>query len=130
MLPLLANLDTFQYISRYLNRGPSGESMGFFLAMVCTIALLWLGVNFVERYRKAQAASVKSPRAMFYELCLLHGLCRTERNLLSRRPGVQDDELCLAFIDSRVLGRLSLTNTPDADAYARLAKKLFGERRC
>lgn len=130
MHPLFANADAFQTIARYLHRGPNGESIGFFVAMVCTIALLWLGVNFVERFRKAQAASVKSPRAMFHELCLLHGLGRSERNLLLRRPGVQDEELCLAFIDSRILGRLSLTNSPDADAYARLARKLFGERQC
>lgn len=124
----LGQVDAFRAISQHMHRANSSHEMKYFLVATVAIVLLWLGLQWFNRWQRDQRLRAQTPRALFYELCRAHNLSRMERNLLAQAVAdAPPAEMCLVFIDPRILGRLSIDNTPEADSYARLAKKLLGD---
>lgn len=124
----IANADGFQAISQHLQRSGASAGAGYFVLAICCVAGVWLTVQWVAHFRAAQAANAHTTHALYLSLCHTHRLNRTERKLLAQATAqLPPESVCTIFVDPRILGRLSMTNSPDVDGYAKLAIRLFGE---
>lgn len=127
-LALFAEVEQFRQIAEYMNRDRSNAQFGYLLTAAFAIAIIGLGAHWFERYRKARRLTAPSPQTLFYELCDAHDVSRSDRKLLLRAaPDPAPAQWCSVFVDPRILGRLSLAKSPEADAFTRLAQKLFGD---
>jgi len=124
---LLAEIDSFREISQYMRHGGHLPDLSWFIAGVCGIVILWIGLRFFDKYWSERGLTSHDPRALFGALCDAHGLNRHERKLLDKAAPLAEDAGCHLFIDPRYLGRLAMAQSSDADDYAALSQKLFGE---
>ena len=128
-LPLIANIDTFRAAARYMHRSGSLQNSWILLVVAGGVLLLWGCFQFYEKYRKLHAHESHSPRDLFLELCGVHQLSRKQKSLLwNVAAHLEPEMLANVFADPHILGKLSLSANPQADDYARLNRKLFGER--
>ncbi len=64
---------------------------------------------------------------LFLELCHPHQLSRSERSLLLRAVEARGlAQPAILFVDPNILGEIKQSPSPDSQAYAALADKLFG----
>lgn len=125
---LLAETDAFSAIGRHMHRASSAAGFGYFVMTVCSVAAIWLILQWAERLRLTRNKNAQTVEALFQELCQAHRLSRADRRLLTRAvANLPPQEACGIFIDPRILGRLSLSNSPEVDDYARLSSRLFGD---
>ena len=125
---LFAASSGFNAISRHIHRRKSPADFMIYVAAIMTIGLLWAAYSWMERSKKPIRQVAHNPHSLFLELCQAHRLVRAERTLLQQAMEKSPpSERCQVFIDPRILGRLSIANTIEADSYAKLSRKLFGE---
>ena len=102
----------------------------FHLTVIASaLAILWLGVNGVERWRGFRLANSQSPQALFRELCRAHALTRARRQLLTAiSQAAPPEQCCQVFIDPRLIQEYARVNPGDADQARYLLRLLFGSQ--
>lgn len=100
----------------------------FHLAVVAgTACLLWLGLNWADRFRNRLVQNSQTPRSLFRELCLAHRLTRAQRQLLVQIvEQASPAQPCRVFIDRRVLEEFSARHPAEAEDCVGLIRSLFG----
>lgn len=97
--------------------------------IAAALLLLWLGVNWVERWRGHLLLSSQSPRTLFRELCRVHALTRTDRQRLAAiTQTFSPEQSCRIFIDPRVLEEYARSNPAEAEESRYFLRRLFGSR--
>lgn len=127
---LFADVDSLRAISRHMQHASSAMGLGYFVTAVCSIVAIWLAYQWVEGARLRQAAEAQTVESLFQELCQAHRLSRIERQHLQKAAEeLPPADLCSIFMDPRILGRLAMAGSTDADHFAKLSGKLFGDGR-
>jgi hypothetical protein len=93
------------------------------------LALLWLGLNWADRWRGFWYLKSRTPRALFRELCHAHALTRSSRLLVREiSQAVSPEQCCRVFIDPRLIEDYARQHPDDADEARRLGRVLFPGR--
>lgn len=125
---VLANVDMFREAARHMQRSGSWASNGILLGAVAVLLMFWGGLVWVDRIRKERLLARKSPLGLFTELCRMHHLSRSQRQLLAAAaPSSQPEALAQIFVDPSILRRLAERETDESPEFAELLQKLFGE---
>lgn len=100
----------------------------FHLTVVAaTVALLWLGVNWVDRFRLIRLRHAQTPQALFLELCRAHHLSRVERELLTViSETCTRDKCCMVFVDRQLIAQFGCAQPAHAEECQDLCRRLFG----
>ena len=123
---LLAAAD-FGEVSRHARGSSSMGNTGFIIGVLVGIVALGGGLYYWTQRRKISLQRSSNPHSLFLELCQLHQLSRSERSLLLRAFEVRHPaQPAIMFVDPNLLGACKQSSSPDAQAYAALADKLFG----
>jgi hypothetical protein len=123
---LFAGAD-FGDISRHARGSGSLGNTGFVIAVLFTIAALAGGLHYWAERRKNFLRNSSNPHSLFLELCHPHQLSRSERSLLLRAVEARGlSQPAFVFVDPNILGAIKQSPSPDSQAYAALADKLFG----
>ena len=123
---LIAGAD-FGDISRSARDSGSMGNTGFIIAVLFGIVALGGGLYYWTQRRKISLQKSSNPRSLFLELCHLHQLSRSERSLLLRAfDARQPSQPAIMFVDPSILSAVKQSPSPDSQAYAALADKLFG----
>ena len=123
---LFAGAD-FGEISRSARDSGSMGDAWFVVAVLVAVVALGGGLYYWTQRRKIFLQKSNNPRSLFLELCHLHQLSRAERSLLLRAfEARQPSQPAIMFVDPNLLGAIKQSPSPDSQAYAALADKLFG----
>ena len=125
---ILANVDRFKEMGRGLQGTNSWGDSSFLIIAIGLIIVFWVVLYHWDSLRGRASRKEGNPKSLFLDLCDAHQLTRAERALLFKAVGTANSgQPALVFVDSRILGRLATQRSTEADTYARLAAKLFGE---
>lgn len=125
---LAGTVEISNSINRWFRRSNSLSENSLWVFIFGAILLLWAGLYLWDRYRKPSKRTKHDREGLFLQLCDLHNLSRSDRQLLRKVAKSQNlEQPGLAFVDPRTLLRY-IAESPQSEPEAReLLDRLFGE---
>lgn len=112
-------------MDRYSQRSGSILENWPIFAVMGSIALLWAGLYYWDKHRKAIVLESKTPQSLFDELCRVHKLSRADITLLTKASVLEKlKHPATAFVDPGVLRRAEISN--GGNGFRQLRLRLFG----
>jgi hypothetical protein len=129
--PIAANMastaEFSETVKRWMQKSDSMEKSGFGIVILVAIVLVWIWLFLWDRSRRLAKKVGIDREGLFTQLCDLHNLSKTDRQLLQTLAETQRiGQPALAFVNPSLL--LSFAESdPGASAEVRnLADRLFG----
>jgi len=123
---LLAATNPIQAVGDFLTAWLPEGFLFHVTVIASALALLWLAVNWVERWRGFRLARSQTPWALFRELCRAHALPRARRQLLTViAEEASPNQCCRVFIEPRLLEDYARAHPATADEARQLLRLLF-----
>ncbi len=121
-------VDISNSVNRWFRRSGSFSENGILFAIVLAIVSLWVGLYFWDRYRKPNRRASLDREGLFTQLCHLHKLSKSDRQLLKNAAKrLRLDQPALAFVNPQILLDYA-EHSPDATLKVRdLVDRLYGE---
>lgn len=120
---IVADFNALQAAGRKLNSPGTSREIAFLVVTVAAVAAFWIGLYVWDRLKQPATAPTEGA-GLFGELCRVHHLSKSERDLLLK-IGHDLNNPALAFIDIKAIEYYESVNTDDAEACRRLRDKLF-----
>ena len=120
--------DISNSVNRWFRRSGSFSENGILFAIVLAIGSLWVGLYLWDRYYKPNRRISLDREGLFAQLCDLHKLSRSDRQLLrNAAKHLRLDQPALAFVNPQILLDWA-ESSPDVTLEVReLVDRLFGE---
>ncbi len=116
-----------QSVNRWFRRSDSFSENWLWGGIVAAIVVLWLGLYLWDRFRKPRKTVPLDRDGLFAQLCDLHNLSKSERQLLkSAAKTLEAEQPALAFVHPGILWEFAQTNPQTAEIQT-LANRLFGK---
>ena len=114
-------------VNRWFRRSSSMSENGIWILIFIAIVLLWMGLYFWDRWRKPRHGPGMDREGLFAQLCDLHNLSKSDRQLLRTVAKTQRiDQPALAFVNPSLLLKFAKSTPRDAAQVRHLADRLFG----
>jgi hypothetical protein len=125
--PLASTVEISSALNRWFRRSNSISENGIWILILMAIGTLWMGLYFWDRWRKPRRLPGLDREGLFTQLCDLHHLSNSDRQLLRTVAKTQRlDQPALAFVNPKMLLAFA-ESTPQATLEVRhLADRLFG----
>lgn len=115
-------------ISRAFRNRSLLEENGLLISATLFIGAIWLTLYVWENLQIRRKAVADTPQGLFYDLCKVHRLNRTDINyLLKATSETYHDQPAMVFIDPQIISTYSNEVDTDSKYYKTLAKRLFHE---
>lgn len=115
-------------VNRWFRRSSSISDNGFWVVIILLIVALWVGLYYWDRSRKPKKRAGLDREGLFLQLCDLHNLSPTDRQMLIDCANSQQlDQPALAFVNPAVLIKHLERHPQSADRGEELLARLFGD---